>query len=342
MSTSTTRPEAEAYLAAVRAELSDLPDQERGELLEDLALHLAELSTSADRDEDVSALHVRLGAPAAYAAELRAAAGLPPPPALGPTEPPGQRRLRDTLSRSPAGGVLTNTWRHPVVSSARAFLTELRPGWWLVRGYLVVALPVLTLPNRFDDFPVPTVLGSKGVGVVLVLAAVVASVAVGRRSLGLVGRLAVRGLNAALVLGALGLLIQSDRLAVTRTVPFPIPPSSYYDLSSPHDPVTNIYPFSREGAPLDGVLLFDQDGRPLRTAAQEWWADGCRRVAEHPRAADGVPVEFSYPKRYVVAGPYPSAQRCAQTAARPVVPLPTFSPPAPPPDAPAGGPQPQS
>lgn len=45
MTTSTISTEAAAYLAAVRSELDDLADEERGDLLEDLSSHLAELST---------------------------------------------------------------------------------------------------------------------------------------------------------------------------------------------------------------------------------------------------------------------------------------------------------
>ena len=44
MTTSTTTAESDAYLAAVRDELDDLPEEERTDLLEDLAQHLADIS----------------------------------------------------------------------------------------------------------------------------------------------------------------------------------------------------------------------------------------------------------------------------------------------------------
>ena len=66
--------EAQDYLAAVEHELADLPADDRSALLEDLALHLDALAAEDDDDRPMS---VRLGAPAAYAADLRAAAGLP-------------------------------------------------------------------------------------------------------------------------------------------------------------------------------------------------------------------------------------------------------------------------
>ncbi|HWG94036.1 MAG TPA: hypothetical protein VNU66_07435 [Mycobacteriales bacterium] len=76
MTAPTTSPAAQRYLAEVAGELADLPVEERADLLEDLALHLAAL----DAEGDVRPVGVRLGTPAAYAAELRAAAGLPPAP----------------------------------------------------------------------------------------------------------------------------------------------------------------------------------------------------------------------------------------------------------------------
>lgn len=74
MTTTTTTAESDAYLAAVKDQLSDLPEEERTDLLEDLAQHLAEISANRQADEpDLSTL---LGAPERYAAELRAAADL--------------------------------------------------------------------------------------------------------------------------------------------------------------------------------------------------------------------------------------------------------------------------
>ena len=74
MTAPTTSPAAQRYLAEVAGELADLPVEERADLLEDLGLHLAAL----DAEDDAWPVGVRLGTPAAYAAELRAAAGLPP------------------------------------------------------------------------------------------------------------------------------------------------------------------------------------------------------------------------------------------------------------------------
>jgi len=63
--------EAERFLAAVRRHLHGLPDDERDELLDDLATHLAEVTADDDRP-----LEQVLGSPEAFAAELLASAGV--------------------------------------------------------------------------------------------------------------------------------------------------------------------------------------------------------------------------------------------------------------------------
>jgi hypothetical protein len=68
-------PNVEGYLAALRAELSDLAPEERDDLLAEVEPSL--LEAAADGDEPIAG---RLGAPADFAADLRASAGLPPAP----------------------------------------------------------------------------------------------------------------------------------------------------------------------------------------------------------------------------------------------------------------------
>jgi hypothetical protein len=111
-------------------------------------------------------------------------------------------------------------------------------------------------------------------------------------------------------------------------------PDETYPLLSRHGPVTDVFPYAADGTPLHGVLLYDQDGRPLKVGFQQWWADNCARVLDQPQAADGVPVPNSYPQSYVLdpAGvdlsrsiPRP-ASSCEAVVPRPAVPLPTFAP----------------
>lgn len=319
MTTSTISAETKAYLDAVRGELDDLPDEERGDLLEDVSSHLAELSTHDTGDG--ASLEIRLGPPSEYAAELRAAAGLPPRAAPTSTEPTRRRRLADVLAHSGAGRLATRARHHPWTAQVLSLLRELRPAWWILRGYLVIAVPALWAPDRHDDFPLPTVLGSGAVGGALVVAAMAASVAIGRRGVPPRVRPLLGAADVALALGALSLLGEAG----TRTVPvhhFDGLEQSYA-LVSPYGPITNIYPYSLDGSPLEQVLLFDQDGRPLRVERQQWWPDGCDRVPRHPLAADGVPVPWVFPQTYSVRDA--GMDRACDAVRRPTVPLPTFA-----------------
>lgn len=317
MTTCTISAEADAYLDAVRGELDDLPAEERGDLLEDLSSHLAELST---HDTDVGVpLQVRLGPPSEYAAELRAAAGLPARAAGSPDHV--RRRMADMIAGSAAGRLATRARHHPWTVQMVTLVRDLRPAWWVLRGYLMVAVPTLWAPDRHDDFPLPTVLGNRAVGAAFVGAAVVASVSLGRRDVSPRTRPLVRALDVALAVGALFLL--ADAGARTVTVHHLDPTSELgYRLVSPYGPVTNIYPYSLDGSPLDDVLLFDQDGRPLRVEAQQWWPDGCDRQPRHRQATDGVSVPWVYPQDYVVQEG--GMQGDCRPVRRPAVPMPTF------------------
>lgn len=75
----TVHPAVATYVAAVRDELGDLPPDELAEITEDVRDHLDHVAAEYGDDVTVGVLIDRLGAPAAYAAELRAAAGLPDP-----------------------------------------------------------------------------------------------------------------------------------------------------------------------------------------------------------------------------------------------------------------------
>ncbi|MBP2370127.1 HAAS signaling domain-containing protein [Pseudonocardia parietis] len=69
------------YLDGLRTALIDLPPAELAEIVEDARGHLADLAGELGPSYDRAAVHERLGTPATYAAELRAAAGFPAPPA---------------------------------------------------------------------------------------------------------------------------------------------------------------------------------------------------------------------------------------------------------------------
>jgi hypothetical protein len=322
--------QAQDYLAAVEHELADLPADDRSALLEDLALHLDALTA----EDDDRPLAVRLGSPAVYAADLRAAAGLPARSAAPLVRTAGLRARWAAVLATPAAQRVL-----PAGRELRRLVRELRPAWWVFRGYLLVFVASAAEVDGASDFPVPAPLDSPVLGLLLVAAAVAGSVALGRRTL-------PRPLNLVLAVGGVILAFlflaiwasASDRYPDSAS-PYPIPYEPAYDqalgeypLLSRYGPVTDVFPYSADGTPLEGVLLYDQDGRPLHVGFQEWWADNCARVLTQPEAADGVPVPNSFPQSYVldpagvdlsrsIARP---ADSCQIDVPRPAVPLPTF------------------
>jgi hypothetical protein len=320
--------QAQDYLSAVEHELADLPADDRSALMEDLALHLEALTA----EDDDRPLVARLGSAATYAADLRAAAGLPVRSSLAGSDTAGLREWLDGVLASPAARRVA-----PAGRAVRRLLGELRPAWWVLRGYLVVLVPCLLGGDYVKNLPVPAPLHSHALGVLLVLAAVTASVILGRRKLPQVVGVAVAAAGVLLVLASAAVAhgVSEDlrgQVYAAAWAPSPEVPTETYPLLSRYGPVTDVFPYAADGTPLEGVLLYDQDGRPLKVGFQEWWADNCARVLEQPLAADGVPVPNSFPQSYVLdpAGvdlsrsiPRP-ANSCEADVPRPDVPLPTF------------------
>ena len=282
---------AETYLAMVRASLADLPAAERDDLLEDLPGHLIETLA------ETGGL-AQLGSPQAYAAELRSSAGLPP----GPIVPDRPRRVSEAAS-SFAGAVGERASRlaaavgeQPYGRQMLAFLPELRPGWWVLRGYLLTAVPAAF--GLLFDLGVPpfvTLFGSDALGLVATAVAVVASVRLGRRTTGaplprrqlvVAGNVALVGL--CLVAGA-GLRAQ---IGFNEGVVYAAD-TSY--LQGPDGGISNIYAFDADGRQLTDVQLFDQEGRPLDTLLLQA-PDGS--YAEPVRALDeyGTEVRNVFPR----------------------------------------------
>ena len=282
---------AETYLAMVRASLADLPAAERDDLLEDLPGHLAETLAETGGLE-------QLGTPQAYAAELRSSAGLP----AGPTVQDRPRRVGEAAS-SFAGAVSERASRvaarfgeQPYGRQVLVFLPELRPGWWVLRGYLLVAVPAAF--GVLFDLGVPpfvTLFGSDALGLVATVAAVVASVRLGRSTTGapLPRRQLVVAGNVALVglclLAGLGLRAQ---IGFNQGVVYAAD-TSY--LQGPDGGISNIYAFDAAGRPLTDVQLFDQEGRPIDTLLLQA-PDGT--YAEPVRALDeyGTEVRNVFPR----------------------------------------------
>ncbi|ROO83237.1 hypothetical protein EDD29_0732 [Actinocorallia herbida] len=238
------------YAAAVRAALADIPQTDRDELLEDLEEHLAEVAAEHD-----GPLEDRLGTPQAYAAELRAAYT----DAVPVKRRAGLRDLFGSLERrtqTVVDGVL------PRGSAARDVAHDLRPVWWVARGYFAAFLlnAILGRDQAFlPDGPLSTL---------VLLGAVTVSVWLGGR--------ARRGgrRRAATVLGVAGLtglaLLGGMAFAATAEDGRAYYGPGYEGTGPSLGDLANIYVFTRDGKPVKDVLLYDQWGEPIQTSPDAW------------------------------------------------------------------------
>ncbi|MDQ6709596.1 MAG: hypothetical protein M3Z11_03460 [Candidatus Dormibacteraeota bacterium] len=306
MTTDTRAADVAIYAAGVRAALGDMREEERVMLLEDLDDHLAEIAAEAD-----GTLAERLGPPAQYAAELRAAYGTSHPNANRRTGP--VREIVDGLR----AGLGQSGWYRDV----RAFLPSLRPAWWVFRGYSAALLLTLMFRSGYNVRPIPNPFHARGlVQLILTAVAIVLSVRVGQRFnarsdvtrlLGILGNTAI----AVLIIGMLGSMSTNAGYVggdvVTQGSNFA--PQSVF---AGGGVVTNIYPYSKDGKPLTDVLLFDQNGQPLTVDSK---AGGVEST--YPLGSDGQSITNAYPlTQRNIGGP---------PVARPRVALPPWPPPLP-------------
>ncbi len=266
-----------SYASAVRAALEPLPEAQRESLLEDLENHLAEVA-----GESGVSLQERLGRPEDYAAELRSAYG-----AGNDVFNIGRRRpLRDR-----AAALLKTVSSHLPDGDLRAFLPELRPGWWVVRAYLVVLFLAFVFRDGSNLRPIPNPFTSGGLlQIVATVVAIGISVRLGRRTTpanpGWRG--AAVAVNVAIALLALPVLASMG--TGNNDYSYDYSPDPYVSAASAgyFPGVTNIYPYSKDGKPLKDVLLYDQNGRPLVPEKTDI-------VIDVPNDPDGLPIPNAYP-----------------------------------------------
>ncbi|MFJ4165747.1 hypothetical protein ACIPY5_09330 [Microbacterium sp. NPDC089698] len=121
-----------AFADAVRAQLADLPADEVDDLVEGLVGDLTD--QAADHDGAIE-----LGDPAAYAEELRSAAGLPERgPLAAETKTPWHERIAARAGRA-AGRIRSSAFGAWLLD----LLIALRPVWWVLRGLVLAALVLL-------------------------------------------------------------------------------------------------------------------------------------------------------------------------------------------------------
>src|SRR6202521_1689667 len=266
------------YASSVRAALSDLPPAQAEVLLEDLEDHLREVASEAG-----GPLAERLGPPEQYAQELRAAYGTAT--AGGKSEHPALPDLRLAVRTLTA-----SAW----FAQVRAFLPELRPGWWVLRAYVVVLLLTEAFSRNYNLRPIPNPFSSRGLlEMVAAAIAIVVSIRLGRRNGALAkrGRLLAIGANVMIALIAIPVLARIGIFPSIAVMEFGVRGQSQ-QLILPSGVVTNIYAYSRDGKPLTDVLLYDQEGRPLTTSPNVGDV-----TTEYPVGADGQPITNAYPLR---------------------------------------------
>ncbi len=254
-----------AFASQVRRHLDDLPTDDVEELVDGLEADL--MDQAADSGDSFS-----LPDAAAYAEELRAAAGFAP--RAERTRRPRFRRVRRLRS------LLRARWEavreHPFAVPVLAFAVSLRPVWWLFRGWVVFAIvgPMLGATEVIVGLP------WSAWGWFLLLALLVVSVQWGRgrwTPRQWIGRL--RKAVTVIVIVAAPFVMMAAANSVQLALYVYGPRTYYEDTTTPGLAVDgvrvrNIFAYDADGNPIDGVQLFDQNGDPLTTVGTGWGGDG--------------------------------------------------------------------
>lgn len=281
--------EIERYLAGVSAALADLPVPVRQELLEDLPDHLAEIAA-----DDPATLDSRLGPPPAYAAELRAAIGV------------------DVTKHRQRAGVLAALRPHARTFDEKVgrligydrlvdFLVQLRPAWWILRGYAVAIVALHLFADASNVFPYGSDAGL--LGWVLTLFLVGVSVRIGRRPLHLTRRFR----PVWLATGAAALILAVYGLTWIDGADYGPP---VYSPGAVYENPTEVYVYDDGGRPLTDVRVYDRGGAPVPIGVP-MNCDPARQPGQERRGcppyADVTPIPEPTVDDSQTPGPSPSA-----------------------------------
>jgi hypothetical protein len=263
------RPEVATFVARVRVHLSDLSEEEREELVGGLDADLTELVADGGSVE-------ALGDPAAYSAELRAAAGLGNRRA-GLLQ--AVRRPHRPVRERVAGLLDAARGRWDASMAARAWVAltwdvvaRLSPAWWLLRGWLAAQIiDVISGPWEFATL-VPR-LGNPVAGWLVLVGAVAVSVLIGVGKVwpGSRARSASSARVALLAVNVCGVLLLAPVMSafpsawILNDAIYGGQPGSWSRPGLVNDGrvVRNVFAYDTEGEPITGVQLYDQAGRPL-------------------------------------------------------------------------------
>lgn len=253
----TTPAEIAAFAAEVRRHLDDLPADEVDDLLDGLEADLSEQAADAGGAFE-------LPDAAAYAAELRTAAGLPERSVGRAPHVPLRAQIEEFRARM-AGRIRS----HRAGGAALDFLVALRPVWWVLRGAALYVV-VVFVPSVSVGGSVP--LPRDHFAWIVLLLAVVLSVQWGRgqwlptqwlRVLRTIVNVVTAVVAVIMLISAPTVLPQAFANDVAYV-------ESYQPgLSLDGQRVRNIFPYDSEGNPLTGVQLFDERGRALTTVGSD-------------------------------------------------------------------------
>jgi hypothetical protein len=241
--------EVRTYVESVRTALADLIPEEVEDLTGGMEADLTELLI-----ERGGSLSGALGTPAAYAVELRQAAGLPEAVATG-----GPRTIdlgRWWTGRRDSFAAARD--RHESLQSAWQFFVSLRPAWWVLRGYVVTWVLLQAFGLAYAPSLLPNTPGMLIFGTLLAWV----SVKVGRRvkpGSSAVGLMHLVNIAAVIVLPFA--LFTSQNTQEYRAANWPPAPAG---LSLDGGEVANVYGYGPDGQRLTGIRLFDDQGRPLK------------------------------------------------------------------------------
>ncbi|NNM46655.1 HAAS signaling domain-containing protein [Knoellia koreensis] len=231
--------EVNAYVTQVRAELADLSPDDVEELTGGLEADLAE--RVAEAPDGLAGL----GSPAAYAAELRSAAGLPARSGLSPSWWSQQVAVfHDNIRDLRRDSALANE----VID----FLVKLRPAWWVLRGLVIAWVGA-------------SVVGVRALLLPLGILAVVASVWLARRPkvLGEATGLLTLALNAVAIVACLGWWASYSTPGDPNAVVYGESGGPATGLVYNEQSVGNLFVYDRDGKALSDVRVFTDRGDPI-------------------------------------------------------------------------------
>ncbi|MGH3358125.1 MAG: hypothetical protein ACRDO7_04945 [Nocardioidaceae bacterium] len=254
-------PDVASFAASVRARLSDLDAEEIEELTGEM---------ESDLQERFDETGAAFGDPGAYAAELRAAAGLP------------RRELRTDRYWYTALGAAMSRRRatfvewlraNPAAAAVLDFLSVFRPLWWLARAWVAYEIAHLLIATN----SVGTWLPDSALGWAVLLAAGLVSVQWGRGEWLVwprLRRVVVIGNVAAVVLAPFAYSHAAGPSAFRPTSSIAVinnGPSSPEGLSMNGHAVRNVFAYDAQGNPLSNVQLYDHEGKPLFVGKRQTW-----------------------------------------------------------------------